>query len=339
MARRTERMAEPWFMGIEIGGTKLQLGVGRGRGEIVALRRFAVDPARGARGIRMQIVVAFADLVNEARLDREAIAAVGVGFGGPVDTTRGRIERSFQIEGWEDFPLADWMREELGVPAVVIHNDADSAGLAESRFGAGQGYSPLLYVTVGSGIGGALIIDDRIYRGFGKGAGEIGHLQVPVDKVPDGRMMELEQVASGWAIARAAKEIIAAGEATDDADGRLILEQAAGDPGRITGSTVAQAAGNGDPAAISILARARHAIAFALVQAIALVAPSRIVIGGGVSLIGEELWFTPIRRLVAARVFPPFRGVDVVPAALGEEVVVHGALALARDAFGIHTLI
>jgi glucokinase len=331
-------MAEPWFLGVEIGGTKLQLGIGRGRGEIVVLRRLAVDPARGASGIREQIAGAFPDLVNEARLDRRAIGAVGVGFGGPVDTTRGRIERSYQIEDWEDFPLAEWMSAELGVPAVVIHNDADSAGLAESRFGAGRGFSPLLYMTVGSGIGGALIIDDRIYRGFGKGAGEIGHLIVPVvDDGPDARwgLMELEQVASGWAIARAGQDLVDSGAISSDTGGWDSLEEAAGrEPRKITGWTVAQAARRGVPEAIAILTRAQVAIGFALLQAIALVAPSRIVIGGGVSLIGEQLWFAPIRRLVAEHAFPPFRGVEIVPAALGEEVVVHGALALARDALG-----
>lgn len=311
-------MAEPWCLGIEIGGTKLQLGVGRGRGEIAALKRLIVEPARRASGIRRQIVEAFPELANAAGLDRAAIAAVGVGFGGPVDTARGRIELSYQVEGWDDFPLADWIREALGIPEVVIHNDADSAGLAEARFGAGRGASPLLYMTVGSGIGGALIIEDRIYRGYGMGAGEIGHLLVPVGDGTDVRMMELEQVASGWAIARAARELVGSRGVAD----------------RITGRTVAQAASEGDPAAIAILSRAHRAMAFALSQAIALIAPGRIVIGGGVSLIGDQNWFAPIRRLVAEQVFPPFRGIDIVPAALGEEVVVHGALALARDVFG-----
>jgi glucokinase len=144
--------------------------------------------------------------------------------------------------------------------------------------------------------------------------------------------MELEQVASGWAIARAARELVAMGTAADRPDGRLILDEAAGDLEQITGSMVARAAAKGDPAALSIVSRAREAFAFALVQAIALVAPGRIVIGGGVSLIGEELWFRPIRRLVAEHAFSPFRDVEILPAALGEEVVVQGALALARDA-------
>jgi glucokinase len=212
-------MAGPWFLGIEIGGTKLQLGIGRGQGEIHALKRLQVDPVRQASGIREQISGAFTELLAESGIDRAAVGAVGVGFGGPVDADCGRIERSYQIGGWEDFPLADWIRGELGIPEVVVHNDADTAGLAESRFGSGKGYSPLLYMTVGSGIGGALIIDDRIYRGFGKGAGEIGHLLVPVEDEGPGRrvsLLELEQVASGWAIARAGQELVDSGKLADE---------------------------------------------------------------------------------------------------------------------------
>jgi glucokinase len=336
-------MGGPWFLGIEIGGTKLQLGIGSGQGDVLALKRLLVDPARQASGIREQISGAFPELVAEAGIDRATIAAVGVGFGGPVDTDRGRIERSYQIDGWEDFPLADWIRNELGIPAVDVHNDADTAGLAESRFGAGKGLSPLLYMTVGSGIGGALIIDQRIYRGFGKGAGEIGHLMVPVEDEGLGRRMrlaELEHVSSGWAIARAGQELLESGRFADEGPmNRDILDESARrKPGRITGLMVAQAARRGVPAAISILVRAQSAIGFALAQAIALMAPRRIVIGGGVSLIGPE-WFDGVRRFVDQSVFPPFRGgFDIVPAALGEEVVVQGALALARDA-ATHTLL
>lgn len=326
-------MAGPFFLGIEIGGTKLQLGIGPGHGQILALKRLPVDPVRQAPGIREQIRTAFSQLLAETGLQRGSIAAVGVGFGGPVDADRGRIERSYQIEGWDDFPIADWLRDYLGIPIVALHNDADTAGLAESRFGAGKGLSPLLYMTVGSGIGGALIIDDRIYRGFGKGAGEIGHLAVPVFRdenpaIPAG-IAELEQVASGWAIGRLGQERLAPGD-LDEAPG--------GEPGPVTGWMVAQAARRGVPEAISILVQAQMAIGFALAQAIALMAPRRIVIGGGVSLIGDD-WFDGVRRFVDQFVFPPFRGgFDIVPAALGEEVVVHGALALADDARNLQAL-
>src|SRR5262249_61379543 len=130
-------------------------------------------------------VEALPALRAEARLEREAIGGVGVGFGGPGDTPRGRIERSYQIEGWEAFPLADWIREDLGIPTAVVHNDADTAGIAESHLGAGRGLSPLLYMTVGSGIGGGPSLHHPPYSGFSSGAGQTAPPIVPRSAAPD----------------------------------------------------------------------------------------------------------------------------------------------------------
>ena len=129
-----------------------------------------------------------------------------MGFGGPVDVSRGRVHTSYQVEGWTDFPLAEKLRRSTEIDAVVIENDADTAGLAEARFGAGVGCSPLLYLTIGSGIGGALIADGRIYRGCGLGAVEIGHMEIPVWSRSGSRILQLEEVASGWGIAREARD-------------------------------------------------------------------------------------------------------------------------------------
>lgn len=322
-----EGQAGGLLLGIEIGGTKLQLGLGRGDGRLLALERRRIEPGRGAEGILEQIRLAFHELRDRQPSGAREIAAVGVGFGGPVDVGRGRTRDSFQVAGWTDFPLADWIVEQLGVPAVQIQNDADTAGLAEARLGSGQGASPLLYLTIGSGIGGALILDGRIYRGCGAGALEIGHTEVP-DLAAPGTMRELEQVASGWGITRRARE-----HARQAGDGWCVVARAGGDAESITTELVADAARGGDAASLEILQRAHHALAFALRQAIALLGPRRIILGGGVSLIGEAQWFEPVRRLVAASVFPPFRGTyEIGPALLGEEVVVHGALALAQDA-------
>jgi glucokinase len=325
-------MAETWVLGIEIGGTKLQLAVGHGRGRLGALERLRVEPARGAPGILAQIQAAFPTLLEQAHLTGLAVQAIGIGFGGPVDSEQGRTQKSYQVPGWEDFPLADWIRRNLRVPLVVLENDADAAGIAESRFGAGLGQSPLLYLTVGSGIGGALVIEGQIYRGFGQGATEVGHLRVPDPAGAAAGWRELEQVASGWAIASAAENL--AGRMLQQGQNDwVLLRKARGLPSAITAAMVAEAAASGDPESRAILDRSRSALAFALTQAVALVAPRRIVIGGGVSLIGDNDWFEPIRRIIDRDVFPSFRGrFDVVPATLGEEVVVHGALALARDA-------
>lgn len=290
------------FLGIEIGGTKLQLAVGRGDGALVGSWRGTVDVAAGATGIRERIVTAFPELLASSGVDRTQLHGVGIGFGGPVDDATRGILKSHQVGGWDGFPLAVWAEEALGLPCV-IGNDADVAGLGEALFGAGRGLSPIFYMTIGSGIGGGLIIDGDIFRGTGRGAAEVGHLRMPT---PNG-MKPLEQLASGWAIDRAA--------------GRPTRE-------------LADAAMRGDTAALAILDAAWEPLAEAICQVVALVCPRRVVIGGGVSLLGERLLFEPLRAKVAERVFRPFAECyEIVPAALGEEVVLHGALALAQRRF------
>jgi glucokinase len=315
------------YLGIEIGGTKLQLGLGAGDGVLAALRRLPVDVMAGGDGIRRQIQQAVPELLHAAGVERAAVRGVGIGFGGPVDDATRRVLKSHQVEGWSDYPLAEWVERQLGWPAV-LGNDADVAGLAEALFGAGRGLSPIFYITIGSGIGGGLIIDGEIYRGCGKGAAEIGHLRVGV--AYDYYVSTLEQESSGWAIGRkAARELMTRQPASDA--GLILWRLVNGDVDKLTAEHVAHAAAQGDRLAETILTGAWVHLAEAICQVIALLCPRRIVIGGGVSLMGERLLFQPLRRLVAERVFPPFADCsDIVPAALGEAVVVHGALALAR---------
>ena len=326
-------MSKPLLLGIEIGGTKLQLGLGFGDGRLVALERRTIEPANGASGILEQIRDAHSLLLNRPEImSLGPIVGVGVGFGGPVDDQAGAVIKSYQVEGWEGFPLANWLVANLSIPHAILQNDADTAGLAEARYGAGQGFSPVFYVTIGSGIGGALIIDGQIYRGSGQGAAEIGHLQVLVDSPSGPITRELEQVASGWGIGRegqaTARRLLEAGQADWP-----LLRAVDNDPSRITGQMIGVAAIEGDPIAYQILEGARNAIVFALKQAIVLLAPRRIILGGGVSLLGETHWHKPIRRLIDRDVFAPFRSTfDIVGPKFGEEVVVHGAIALAADA-------
>ena len=160
------------FLGIEIGGTKLQLGVGRGDGApLETLDRLEVNVRQGAAGIRRQI-----EEYRPAADRPPRRGAIGIGFGGPVNAAAGRTIKSHQIPGWDNFPLVDWCRQTLALPAALC-NDADAAGLAEARFGAGRGQRVVFYVTVGSGIGGALVIDGRVYGGSSGVAAELGHLR------------------------------------------------------------------------------------------------------------------------------------------------------------------
>src|SRR4051794_7950966 len=139
------------------------------------------------------------ELLGQSGIDRGQLRGVGIGFGGPVDDATRTVIKSHQIEGWDGFPLADWIGELVSLPAV-LGNDADVAGLAEALFGAGKGLSPIFYITIGSGIGGGLIINGEIYRGVGRGAAEIGHLKVGVFTGTGVAVSTLEERASGWGI-------------------------------------------------------------------------------------------------------------------------------------------
>ncbi len=298
------------FLGIEIGGTKLQLGIGAGDGKLEGLWRGTVDVAAGPEGIRRQIVAALPELLAQCGLGKCHLHGVGIGFGGPVDDNTQTVIKSHQIEGWDDFPLADWIGDIIGV-STVLGNDADVAGLAEALHGAGKGLSPIFYITVGSGIGGGLIVAGEIYRGVGRGAAEIGHIRLSAWGTESPLL--LEQVASGWAIGE---------QATFHFHRKM------------TASDVAVLAREGNEWANTCLRDIRDSLTEAICDVIVLLCPRRIVIGGGVSLMGEDLFFDPLRLRVAEEVFRPFAGLtDIVPAALGEEVVVHGAIALARKRF------
>lgn len=308
------------YLAIEIGGTKLQLGVGTGQGgPLVDLARQDVDPGQGAPGILRQIAQAAPPLI-----EKHQVQAVGIGFGGPVDAAAGRTIKSHHVEGWTDFLLVAWCREALGLPAV-LGNDSDLAGLGEARFGAGQGAKVCFYSNVGTGIGGSLVIGGRLYTGSGGVASELGHLRPGLEYTGPGQV--LESLAAGWGIAARAREKLAEVGGPDATD---LLSRCGGSPEGLTARQVTEAAAAGNPIAREVLDRACRAYGWALAQMITLLAPDVVVLGGGVSLAGEELFFQPVRGYVRQYVFPPL--VDkyrIVPATLGEEVVLHGALALA----------
>jgi glucokinase len=313
------------YLGIEIGGTKLQIGVGKGDGVLTGLWRGIVNIADGPEGIRRQITEAVPELLAKAGVKRSKLSGVGIGFGGPVDDASHTVIKSHQIEGWDNFPLADWIGDVVKLPAV-LGNDADCAGLAEAKFGAGKGLSPIFYLTLGSGIGGGLIINGEVYRGCGRGAAEIGHLRIAKDEEGN-RSFSVEGLASGWAIAKWAQALATRGFDPDSPLFRLTL----GKPERTNAILVGQAATEGDPLARIILRQTIVHLADAINCVITLLCPQRIVIGGGVALMGEELLLGPLREEIARNVFKPFADCyEIVPAALGEEVVVHGAAALAR---------
>jgi glucokinase len=307
------------FLGIEIGGTKLQLGVGTAEdGTLQTLERATIRPENGAEGICRQI-----EELARPLIQRHHVQAIGVGFGGPVDLAQGRIVKSHHVVGWDGFALADWCQKTFGLPAG-IGNDSDMAGLGEARFGAGRGKRVVFYTNVGSGIGGALCIGGRVYIGGAGIASEIGHMRPGLQA--DQPNTIVETAASGWAIG-------AAGRKKPELAAQL-QQQFHCTVDELTGKHVGEAALAGNPLAVAIFRSVTQNYGWAIAQMITLLSPEAVVIGGGVPLVGEALFFAPLREEIERYVFPPLKGTyTVLPAALGEEVVVHGALALARSRF------
>ena len=303
-------MAE-YYIGIEIGGTKVQVALGDEDATILERERMPVDLARGARGIRENIRDAIARLTRK----REA-SAVGVGFGGPVDHDTGRIAMSYQVEGWADFEIAGWLEELTGLP-VQVDNDANTAALGEACRGAGRSYRLVFYVTLGSGMGGGMVIDGEVYHGAKPGESEVGLICI------DTSGATMESRCCGWAVDAKVRRHIAA-----EPEGLLarLASGAAGGEARFLGPAVEV----GDAGAVAILDETAQELAFGLSMPAHLFHPEVIIIGGGLSLLGDPLRERVARRLTGfmSEAFKPGPAVEL--SALGEDVVCVGALLLAR---------
>ncbi len=308
-------------LGLEIGGSKLQAALGSNDGAIVALERHTVPSGANAD----TILSWFEESIPKLRESAPAsIEAIGIGFGGPVDSATGRVLRSHQVSGWDDFPLRDWFAGRFNLP-VYVHNDSNAAGWAEYAIGAGRGTRHFCYMNIGSGIGGALVIDGRLHNGQGFGAAEIGHTYIP-DPVSSvaGAEAKLEDRCSGWSIERYLRH-----EAPIP-DASLLLRMCGGNREALTCAHLGDAAAAGDETARQLLDGFAASIAVALANVLALVHPERIAVGGGVGSLGETL-LGPLREHVARLAFGPYAGhYEIVPCALGENVVVSGALLLAQ---------
>jgi glucokinase len=315
------------FLGIEIGGTKLQFGVGRGDGsDFIAFERRNVDISRGGQGIRDQIRDVGRELVAKHGVTRAAY-----GFGGPIFGSRGIVQTSHQVPGWDNFPLSQWTETELGVP-TKLGNDCDVAALAEACFGAGRDARSVFYVTVGTGIGGGLVFDRKIHGTDRPASAEIGHLRPGLDATTSRQTIESLAAGPGIAIAtqNRLQAMFKAGEATRDLHD--FRDRCEGDFQKLTTKAIGEAALAGNQLARDQYASATKVLGWGIAQLITLVAPEVVVVGGGVSLVGEDIFFAPLRASVQQYVFPPLReSYRLVPAELGESVVVHGAVALAAS--------
>ncbi len=309
-----------FFIAVDIGGTQIRAALCDSEGKI---HRRVADLTRvheGPDAVMRRIERA----IDQVWPADAPVVAIGVAAPGPLDPWSGVILGAPNIPGWKDYPLRDIIQRRFGLPTVV-GNDANLAAMAEQRFGAGRGKANLVYLTVSTGIGGGIVVNDELLLGAHGLAGEIGHIKIEPHGPPCGCGDRgcLEALASGTAIAREAQRRIRAGESS------RILDLAAGHPDAITAKMVSQAAHMGDSLAVEVFRQAGTYLGIGLVTLLHLFDPGIVVIGGSVSKAGHVL-FEPVRKVVRQRTMIEhyWRDTPIVPAALGDDVGLLGALAV-----------
>ncbi|MDQ1733140.1 MAG: glucokinase [Pseudonocardiales bacterium] len=311
----------PLAIGVDIGGTKVLAGVVDERGLVLETTR-RLTPSHDVAETELVIADAVAELSG-----RHEISAVGIGAAGWIANDRATVLFSPHL-AWRDEPLRDALATAIGVP-VVVENDANAAAWAEYRFGAARDCAVAVMVTLGTGIGGGLVVSGILYRGaYGVGC-EYGHMTV----VPDGRRCACgnrgcwEMYASGTALARDARELAA----VSSVSARRLMQLAGGDPANLSGPLVTEAAREGDPAAVEIYTEMGRWLGRGLANLAAVIDPTVFVIGGGVSEAGDLL-LQPARQSfgesLTGRGFRP--AAEVRLAHLGPQAGLVGAADLAR---------
>jgi glucokinase len=312
-------MSEKIYVGVDLGGTNIKVGICDEQGNLLHTYEGPTGVEDGAQAVLDRIAEYVKKVVSDSAYEWEQVAGVGAGVAGFIDIASGTVMFAPNLK-WKEVPVKKELEARLGLP-VALDNDANVAALGEAWSGAGAGVKNMVAFTLGTGVGGGIIIDGRIYQGFRGLAGELGHIKV----VPDleaiqcgcGQLGCVETVSSATGIIRMAKDAVARGEST-----ALSLND------NITAKDVFDAAKDGDEVAIRIVKRAAYYLGKAMAAVAVVLNPQRFIIGGGVSRAGDIL-FNEIRKVYEQNVPSAFsEQVDIVPAKLGNDAGIVGAAGL-----------
>lgn len=319
---------DKYVIAIDLGGTNLRVAIVSIDGRIV--KRIST-PTKAYEGVDAVIHRMAEKVIELAGGDgiRQA-TALAVAAPGPTNPWEGVIIQAPNMPGWQHVPLKRILETKLNV-VTFLGNDANVAALGEHRYGEGKGCKNMIYVTVSTGIGGGIIADGKLLLGKNGGAAEVGHMTIDFNgpRCACGNIGCLEAIASGTSIARQAIERLKSGAKS------TMLDAVGGDLTQITAEVVVQEAENGDGVARELMERAATAIGVGMVNLVNLFDPETIVIGGGVSNAGVLL-FDRVRQVVSERAMPiAQKGLRIAPTALGDDVGLIGAAALAVEELGI----
>ena len=319
-----ERDKSRWIIGVDVGGTKVAAGFVNDRGEIAEHLRVPMNP-RGTANEGLSAVTSVLDQLRQGRTGRDQNFDIGICAPGPLDPHTGVILNPPNVPCWRDFPLAEEILLRYGVTPRV-DNDANAAALAETIWGAARGFRNVFYSCIGTGIGTGIILDGKILHGRTGSAAEGGHVSIDFrgPRCNCGKLGCIEVLASGPAIARRAREAVAANAKA----GAALVALANGDPSAIRSEMVGRAAEAGDALAREILFDTIEYLAVWLGNIVDLLEPDVIILGGGV---GEMLrpHFKDIQsRMKNWCVNARYGEIPLVPAHYGENAGIAGGAAL-----------
>lgn len=312
-----------YLIGVDLGGTNLKVALLDLKGEIK--KKISIPTGLGKQAVLQQMVESIEKVAEKAKVQKSAILGLGIGTPGLVDSLQGIVRGFTNIRGWRNVSLREYMERNTGFP-VCIDNDVNLMALGELMCGAGQGAKNLVCLTLGTGVGGGIIIEGKLYRGSTLSAGEVGHIPVNADgpRCGCGSYGCLERYVGNAHIVERAVKAIQGGRRS------LIKKLVKGKLTAITPRIIFHAAHQGDGLAEEIWEETGRYIGIALSGVINLLNPEMIVIGGGVAQVGKLL-FAPIRRTVKERAMSiPAGKVKIVPAKLGEDAGLVGAGMLVK---------
>jgi glucokinase len=309
---------------VDLGGTKIYSVLTDEEGRVLGEDRRPTQAPEGPDAVIGRLVASVRQALEQGGVATHDIVGVGISAPGPCDFERGIVTDAPNLPGWQDVPLTRILGEKLGVTAMM-ENDAASACYGEYRFGAGRGFLHIVLLTLGTGIGGGVIIDGRLYRGASGGAGELGHLVIDEEgpACNCGNRGCVEALASGPAIAEGAAAALAAGRSP-------VLAGIVGE-GPPTPEMVLQAAHQGDAVSREVIERAGHHLGVALAGLLNCFNPEALILGGGLLGLGD-LYLEPAVRTAREKAFDQMvEDVTITQASLGERAGALGAAALILD--------
>lgn len=316
-------------LGIDLGGTKILAAVVDAQGKVLGEAKKSTHPERGQDAVIDRIVKTAKEAMAAAGVDSSTVAVAGIGAPGPVDTASGVVYRPPNLEGWDEVPLGNLLSKGLDMP-VFVDNDVNLGTLAEQVLGAGQGAQDLVAIFVGTGVGGGIIIDGKLQRGFRGAAGEIGHIIVDPDGplCGCGRRGCLEAFASRTAIERDVRAAMAGGRPS--IVGELL---AAADRNRLTSGVIAEALSRQDALMVEVITQVQRYLGIAVANVVNLLDPQVVVFGGGVVEALGEQFIAPIRKVARPLFLQQMKAdqVRIVAATLGDHAGVLGASIMAAQ--------